>query len=321
VIFLWLFVFVVGVFAIVWGAETFAENLGAAAVRLQVSTFALALLLAGAEPEELVTSVAASLRGSPGIALGDVIGANIAICLVALGVGALVAPLPFRTQVRNYALFGLPVAAIATLFVWDGTVSRSEGAVLIGLYILYVATIWFLEKRPPALGEVKELEEAAEALRMNPNAPQNRFGKELLLVGFGVMAMAIGASLLVEAVQRISNVEATQTTLGLTLVGFATAFELVVLAWSAARRGASETVVAGVVGSFAYNATMTLGAGALAHPLQIIDTNRLHFPLIAMLASLILVLLLALPKGRIDRLAGGILLATYPLFIIAVLLF
>jgi len=93
---LWLVVFIVGVAVIVWGAEAFAEHLGAASVQLGVSSFALALLLAGAEPEELATAVAASLRGSPGIALGDVVGANVAICLVALGVGAWIAPLPFR---------------------------------------------------------------------------------------------------------------------------------------------------------------------------------------------------------------------------------
>ena len=61
---------------------------------LRVSTFPLALLLAGAEPEELATGVAASLRHAPGVAFGDVIGAN-AMCLFALGVGAVIAPLPF----------------------------------------------------------------------------------------------------------------------------------------------------------------------------------------------------------------------------------
>jgi cation:H+ antiporter len=125
---LWLGAFVVGVALIVWGAEAFAEHLGAAAVRLGVSAFALALLLAGAEPEELATVVAAALHGSPGIALGDVIGANVAICLVALGVGAVIAPLPFRASVMRYALLGLPLGAIAAWLAWDGVVSCGAGA-------------------------------------------------------------------------------------------------------------------------------------------------------------------------------------------------
>src|SRR5690348_6461593 len=111
----WLLAFLAGAALIVWGAEAFAEHLGAASVRLGVSAFALALLLAGAEPEELATVVVASLRGSPGIALGDVIGANVAICLVALGVGAVIAPLPFRASVLRYAVLGLPLGAISAV--------------------------------------------------------------------------------------------------------------------------------------------------------------------------------------------------------------
>src|ERR1700716_2928791 len=104
---------VVGVSAIVWGAETFAEHLASAAKRLGVTSFALALLLAGAEPEELATSVTGTLRHSPAISLGDVIGANAAICLVALGVGAVIAVLPFGPRVRRYALLSLPIGVVA----------------------------------------------------------------------------------------------------------------------------------------------------------------------------------------------------------------
>jgi cation:H+ antiporter len=263
-----------GVVLIVWGAETFARHLAVAATGLGVSSFALAILLAGAEPEELATSVTASVRQAPGIAFGDVIGANIAICLVALGVGALIAPLPFGAHVRRYALLALPAGAAAAAFAWDGHVSRLQGLTLIGLYVLYIAVIWIAERRPPTLGETAELTEAAE----HPGGGSRRVGIELVAVVAGVAAMATGAVLLVEAVRRFSDVESTQTTLGLTLVGFATAFELVVLAYSAARHGVSEAVVAAVVGSFAYNATMTPGAGAVASPLQLLDAQQLQLP-------------------------------------------
>src|SRR5438477_8128832 len=179
----------VGVAAIVWGAEAFAEHLSVASVRLGVSAFALALLLAGAEPEELATTVTASLRHSPGIAFGDVIGANIAICLVALGVGAILAPLPFGPSVVRYGLLGLPLAAVAAGVAWRGEVTRPEGAVLVGLYVVYVAVIWVAERRPPALGETAELADAAA----EAPAARGRLGKELALVVAGVAAMALGA--------------------------------------------------------------------------------------------------------------------------------
>ena len=309
---LWLIAFVSGVALIVWGAEAFAEHLGRASVRLGVSSFALALLLAGAEPEELATAVVASLRGAPGIALGDVIGANVTICLVAIGIGAWVAPLPFGASITRYAALGLPLGAIATWFAWDGEIARFEGAILVALYALYVAAIWRAERKPPMLGEIGELAEAREAAA---SGKPSRFGRDLALVLAGVVAMAAGASVLVEAVQRISGVEATQVRLGLTLVGFATGFELVVLAWSAARRGISEAVVAGVIGSFAYNVTMTLGAGALARPLALADAGILRLPLVVMVGCLALVVLLAVRQGKLARTESLVLLAAYPVFI------
>lgn len=308
----WLVVALAGVAAIVWGAETFAEHLAVASTRLGVSAFALALLLAGAEPEELATAVTASLRDAPAIAFGDVIGANVAICLVALGVGAVIAPLPFDRNVFRYGLGGLAAGALAAYLSWDGTVNRLGGVVLVGAYIAFVAVIWLLERRPPSLGETGELDEAAES------AGQGRVGIELILVLAGVAAMAIGAIALVEGIRRISDVESTQTVLGLTVVGFATAFELVALAWSSARRGISTAVVAAVVGSFTYNVTMTLGAGALARPLVITDAAALHVPWVAMLASLALVLSLAFPRRQLRRVAGVALLGAYPLFVTGV---
>jgi cation:H+ antiporter len=312
----WVMAVLVGVGAIVWGAEAFAEHLAPAAVALRVSTFALALLLAGAEPEELATGVAASLRHAPGVAFGDVVGANVAMCLVALGVGACVAPLPFGRRVRRYALAGLPVGVVCAVVAWGGKISRVEGAVLVVLYLAYVGGIWVVEGEPPSLGETAEL---VEARGQAPTPTRRRLGPDLGLILLGVAAMSIGATVLVEGIRHLSHADTAQTQLGLTLVGFATAFELVALAWSASRRGATEAVVAAVVGSYAYNATMTLGASALARPLRITHASQLHLPLVAMLAALIAALGLAWRRGTLHRAAGIVLLACYPAFVITAL--
>jgi cation:H+ antiporter len=310
-----LVVAVAGIALIVWGAETFAEHLSVASVRLGVSTFALALLLAGAEPEELATSVTAALRHAPGIALGNVVGTNIAICLVAIGVGACIAPLPFGRAVRRYALAGLPLGALAAALAWNGHLGRAAGAVLVGAYVAFVVAIWRIERRPPALGETGEIEVAAAEHAADP---RGRVGRELGFVLLGITAMAIGAVALVEGARRLAGGEAAQTRIGLTVVGFATAFELVVLVWSASRRGISEAAVAAVIGSFAYNVTMTLGAGALAHPLRVVDAAALHPAWVVMLACLAAVLV-AGRKGHIGRRTGIALLAAYPVLAVAAL--
>lgn len=310
----WVLLAAAGTALIVWGAETFAEHLAAASVRLGVSAFALALLLAGAEPEELATAVTASLRGAPALAFGDVIGANIAACLVAVGVGALVAPLPFGPRVRRYAAAGLPLGVLAAAVAWDGSVSRAGGALLIAAYVAFVAVIWILERTPPTIGETEELVEARE----RGTASGGRVGRELVLVVAGLAAMAGGAIALVEGLRRLSGVEETQTKLGIVVVGLATAFELVVLAWASARRGVTEAVVAAVVGSFAYNATMTLGAGAVARPLRLDDAQLLHVPWLLMIGALVAVLLVG-AGGRITRAGGALLLALYPCSAIVVI--
>ncbi|MHB8465282.1 MAG: sodium:calcium antiporter [Acidimicrobiales bacterium] len=312
----WVIAAAAGVGAIVWGAEAFAEHLAPAAVALRVSTFALALLLAGAEPEELATGVAASLRHAPAVAFGDVIGANVAMCLVALGVGAVVAPLPFGRRVRRYGLVGLPLGAACAALAWGGHVSRAGGALLVGLYVVYVAGIWVLEGEPPALGETAEL---AEARDVAATATHRRVGRDLFIILAGIAAMSVGATVLVEATRHLAHADTSQTRLGLTLVGFATAFELVALAWSAARRGATEAVVAAVVGSYAYNATMTLGASALARPLRIAHPSQLHAPLLIMLAALVGAIALAWRPQQLRRPAGLALLVCYPAFVIVAL--
>lgn len=308
-----------GAAAIVWGAELFAENLSVAAARLGVSSFALALLLAGAEPEELVTAVTASLRDAPGVAFGDVIGANITICLVALGAAALISTVPFGAGVRVYALGGLVVGGAAVAVIWDGVVGRPGGALLLALYVAFVAMVWWRERKPPSLGETAELDEALAAVGRG-TTHGSPVGRELLLAITGVGALAVGSLAIVEAVIRITSLEESQTTWGLTLVGFATAAELIVLAWASARRGMPETVVAAVVGSFAYNASMTLGAAALARPIRLTDPALIQGPWLAMLGSLSLVLALSWRYRELTRTHAGVLLALYPVFVAAVAL-
>lgn len=282
-------------------------------------SFALALLLAAAEPEELATGVIASARHIPALAFGDVIGANVAMCLMALGVGAVVAPLPFGPRVRRYALLGLPLGVACAVLVWGGHVSRLQGGVLVALYVAYVAVIWALEGAPPAIGEAGEVQEAREQAAASQHAAR-RVSGDVAMVLAGVAALAGGGALLVEGIRHVVRVQDTQAVVSLTIVGFATAFELVVLAWSAARRGASETVIAAVVGSFAYNATMTLGAAALVRPLLIADPGRLHVPAIIMVAALAAVTALARISGGLTRRSGLILMACYPAFVLVAVL-
>lgn len=285
------------------GAELFVENAAAAAKRLGVTVLAVAVLLAGAEPEELLTAVLAAAQDRPGLAAGDAIGANVTMLTAALGLAALVRPLPVGHRTRLYA-GGSTVAGVLALVALRGGVGRLEGALLLLTYLVLVAAVWVKEKQPPAIGELAELDDEAD------RAPVTA----LALLVAGLVLMTAGGAAAVEGATRlVASTGTSDSAIGLTALALATTAELFAIVLAAARHGVEEVAVAAVVGSAAYNATATLGAAAL-----VTDLPSLAGPA-ALAAALPLAVVLAGARGRLGRAAGAGLLATYVVFLVLVL--
>jgi len=136
---------VVAAALLVGGAELFVENLAGAAARLRLSVVAVAVLLAGAEPEEALTSALASADGRPALAVGDALGANITVLTLALGLAAVVAPVPVGRRVRRYAVMSSVAGVLAVLVLGDGRASRAEGVGLLAAYVVLVGVVWWRE--------------------------------------------------------------------------------------------------------------------------------------------------------------------------------
>ena len=292
------------------GAELFTENAAGAARRLRITVFAAAFLLAGAEPEEMITAVIASARHRPQLAAGDAIGANLTMLTLVLGVAALARPLPFGGRVRTYSVWSALAGGLAALTVSGGRIERWEGGLLLAAYAAGVALLWWREREPPAIGEAAEAEEKEEEGRSRAAA----LGLALALAGIALMAAGgwvavYGAEHVVEAAGL------SDSAVGLTLLALATTAELFALAWAAMRRDVSEIAVAGVIGSVAYNATATLGVAAVVQPLAVAG---IMVPAIAA-AILPVALLVVTPGGRLNRQMGGVLVLGYAAWVTAVL--
>ena len=294
---------------LIGGAELFVENAASAARRLGVTVLAVGILLAGAEPEELLTAVLAAAQHRPGLAAGDAIGANVTMLTACLGLAALVRPLQLGRRVMQYAVLAAVAGAFAFLALLDGHVGRVEGALLVLAYIALVGLVWWREREPPKLGELAELDD--------DDADGDRSATAGLLLSLvGVAGMLVGGDLAVNgAVRVVESFGSTDSAVGLTILALATTAELFALVFAAVRHDVPEIAVAGVVGSAAYNATATLGAAALARPLSV---DGLVVP--AALAALlpIIVLLLAI-RGRLGRPAAALLVAVYVVFVAVVL--
>lgn len=291
------------------GAELFTENAAAAARRLGITVFGAAFLLAGAEPEEMITAVIASGRHRPGLAAGDAIGANLTMLTLVLGLAALARPLPFGGRVRGYAIWSALAGGLAAAAVAAGRIGRWQGALLLAAYLAGVALLWWRERTPPVIGE------ASEASEEDGGSRPAVFGLALALGG--VALMAAGGWLAVGGAERlVAALRLADSAVGLTLLALATTAELFALAWAAARRGVSEIAVAGVVGSVAYNATASLGVAALVRPLAV---SGILVPAIA--AAILPVALLAVtPGGRLTRPVAALLIIAYAGWVTAVLL-
>ena len=252
----------VGAVLLVAGAELFAENVAAVANRLGVSVLAIGLLLAGAEPEEAVTAVIASLEGRPVLAAGDAIGANLVILALALGLAALFRPLPVDRRVRSYAAGAAVSGGLALAALVDGSVSRVEGLLLVAAYAAGVGVVWRRERVPPVIGELAEIEEGDAPARPEPVAVAFALG--------GVALMVLGGWAAVRGAERlVATWRLTDSGVGLTLLALATSAEMLALVFAAARHQVGEVAIAGLVGAAAYNATVSIGLAAVARPLDL----------------------------------------------------
>ena len=300
---------VVAAVLLVAGAELFVENAAGAARRLGVTVIAVGVLLAGAEPEELLTAVIAAVQDRPGLAAGDAIGANVTMLTVTLGLAALLRPLPLGRRVRQYAVLSAVAGVLAVLALVGGQVSRLEGALLVMAYVALVALVWWREKEPPVIGELAEVDADSPAGARRP-------GVALGLVVVGIALMLAGGDLAVRgAVRVVDAIGRSDSAVGLTVLALATTAELFALVLTAARHDVPEIAVAGIVGSAAYNATATLGAAALARPLMVEGV------LVAagVAAVLPLVVLLLAFRGQLGRFAGAALCAGYTSYVVIVL--
>jgi cation:H+ antiporter len=295
------------------GAEMFVENAAGAARRLGVTVLAVGILLAGAEPEELLTAVIAAARDRPGLAAGDALGANVTMLTACLGLAALARPLRLGRRVRQYAAMAAVAGALAVLALLGGHVQRWEGLVLVLAYVAMVAFVWWREREPPTLGELAELEGyEGDVAGAAGRAPAVALGLSLV----GVVLMLAGGDLAVRGAERVvSSLGRTDSAVGLTVLALATTAELFALVVAARRRDVPEIALAGVVGSAAYNATATLGAAALVRPLP---SHGVVGPAVLALVLTVVVLLLG-RRGSLGRVAGAVLVVAYAAYAVLVL--
>ena len=306
---------ILGTLLLVLGADWFLDGANDLARSLGVSVLVLGVLLAGLEPEEMLTAAIASARGVPTLAVGNVIGTNITISTVALGLSALLFPIVMNKNVRRQALIATLVSALPIVLLFLGIVTRLEGIFLLIVFIGYTVFLFWTDRsvfKRRAVSKDDDDDDDSEKQK-HPRF----YWKPVLLTLGGLVAMAIGGPAIVEGAIRLSQaIGLSQGVVGATIVALGTGAEMIVLGISAARKKQSDILVGGILGSFAYNLLVTLGLAAAIHPLPVAP----HMTVIALpiMVAVHLLLLALVWYGQIPRVIGGLLAGTYLAYLIVV---
>lgn len=297
---------------LVRGAVRIAEHM-----RLSAMLIGLTIVGMGTSMPELATSVQAALAGSPGIALGNIVGSNIANILLILGFAALLSPI----AVRRGTLWrdgGVGLAA-ALLLLGAGHLlglDRLVGAAFVGLLGLYVWYAWREERlghdHTAAWDKALAAEETDPALV--PHAPTGGIALPALLFVIGLGLIVGGGTLLVGAAVDLAQAfGVSDTVIGLTIVAVGTSLPELVTSAVAALKKQPEVALGNVLGSNIYNIFFIGGITGLAAPTAV-PAEILSFDLLLLVAASAAVMVLAWTGGRLSRREGLVLVAGYGLY-------
>ncbi|WP_218221616.1 calcium/sodium antiporter [Nesterenkonia sp. Act20] len=318
--------------ALVRGASSLGKTVG-----LSSLIIGLTVVSSATSAPELAVSAGAALSGSPGLAVGNVVGSNIANILFVMGLTAVFGALMVKVQLIKAdipIMIGLSV--IALLFCLDGTVSTLEGSTLVGLLLVYLVVTIVLARRQTQRAKNETAsgdDDAASPAASNAasNAPSDsvkptrtlRTSKrrstlvDLVLLIVGIALLVAGAQMLVSASTTIAQaLGVSDLIIGLTIVAIGTSLPELATSVIAALRGERDMAVGNLVGSNIFNIGAVLGLTAVIAPGGIeVDPAAVHFDLPVMIATALVLLPLAFTAAAIGRWEGALLVLLYGAYV------
>ena len=300
---------VAGLAALIGGAWILVHEAERLAVRLGLSPMLIGLTVValGTSAPEMIVGASASARGAGELAVGGVLGSNVANVALVLGLGIVIRPLAVSSRLLRWELPALGIATVLVLlFGASGAIGRIEGAALLALLVVFLAVS--ARSAPESMQS-----RAAEVEVIDPAASMLRGVVQLLI---GIAALAAGSELLVRGAEGLAErLEISQVVVGALIIAVGTSLpELATTAVAALRRH-HAIAVGNVIGSNIFNLLGALGLASLVAPLPI-DGRLYELELPAMALSTVLLVPLAW-RERNGRVSGAVLLVLYALFVVA----
>lgn len=299
---------VVGFTMLIKGADWFVEGASKIADKFGIPQLVIGLTIVamGTSAPEAAVSITSAVKGSAGITIGNVVGSNIMNVLVILGITAVIRAIAVQKSTIRYEIpFTIIITVVlAVLGLTDNRVSRLDGAILWALFIVYLLYLLRMAKKgQDVIEDVPELSEKDTPLRM------------ILMVLIGAVLIVWGADITVDAATELAKIFGMDDRLiGLTIVALGTSLPELVTSVTAAIKGKADIAVGNIVGSNIFNILFVVGTTALITPVTYSASFMVDSIVAA--ATMVLLLLCVLPKKKLGRVGGLVMLAGYAAYFV-----
>lgn len=302
-----------GVGALYFGAEYLVRGAARLAKRFGVSPIVIGLTVVslGTSAPELTVSLIAALGGRPDVAVGNVLGSNLANVGLVLGLTAMIRPLSVHAQIVRREI---PVMFVFTLvafpLLFDLTVSRGDGVILFGLLVAYLIFLLRAAKdeSPAVVNEFKEF--------VDHEAPSEEKSSRVVLAALGMvllggLGLVIGGTSIVRGATTIAEAFGVPDLLiGMSAIAIGTSLPELATSIVAALKDEADIAVGNVVGSNIFNLGAVLGLTSIVEPIAVLPSIlKVHYPAVVVMSLLLIPF--ARTRMTVGRTEGGLLFVIY----------
>lgn len=305
-----LLLLVAGFVMLVKGADLFVDGASGIATKFGIPQLVIGLTIVamGTSAPEAAVSITAAFGGSADITIGNIVGSNILNILIILGISALVYPLAIQ---KSTLIVDIPVVLLATVVLYllgfDGNISRIDAVIMLVIFAAYLSYLFIGAKKEASLQKAE-----------NTDAEENA-AKEISLLKasiFTVIGLALiigGSNFVVNSATAIAKaLGLSQRFIGLTIVALGTSLPELFTSVTAALKKNSDIAIGNVVGSNIFNLLFIVGLSGVIIPVPFAEGFR--FDMIVSGVAAAALLLFCLPKKKLPRFAGAIMLLGYVLY-------
>jgi cation:H+ antiporter len=316
-------IIVVAVFILIQAGKRVVRSLGVLARFLHVSEYVLSFILIAFATSlpELSVGINSALLKVPELSFGDILGTNIVNFTLILGTIAIAGG---AVQLRDYdhfksnRLFELTIVLAPLLLILDGTLSRIDGVILLGLFLWNIFRLLDIDDR--ILGR-KVLRPHLTPYADTMVTTWGKFLKHLLIFVVSVSLLLISTMAVVVAVKEISlSIGISKALIGVLIVATATSLPDFVIGLRSVLKKLGGVALGDIFGAAAINSTLTLGIVSLISPIVLDDFKIVWIGIAFTIASFLLVFYFLKSKSSISRKEGIVLVGLYGVFVIIQLL-